>query len=269
MLDIAKISLKDDDVWDMICEGNVKGCFQIESQLCRQWCKKLKPRNILELSDLIALVRPGCLQSRSDGKSVAQQYADRKHHREDVVYLNNALEKYLNKTLGLIIYQENIIAISRGVCDFNDGQANALRKGIAKKKADILFTLEKEFVDGAKKLGIISEEEATKIFAGIKASARYLFNKCLSPETLCETEEGNFVTISNVKIGEKIKTPKGYACVVNKHNNGVKRIYRITTESGKKIECTIDHKFLCENGEILPLYEILYKKLKIICDQDY
>lgn len=65
MLDITKIPFDDKETWDMIGEGRVKGCFQIESFLGKTWCIKLKPRNIGELSDLIALIRPGCVSGDS------------------------------------------------------------------------------------------------------------------------------------------------------------------------------------------------------------
>lgn len=61
MIDMENIPLDDQKTWDMICDGRVKGCFQIESNLGRTWCKKVKPRSIQELSDVIALIRPGCV----------------------------------------------------------------------------------------------------------------------------------------------------------------------------------------------------------------
>ena len=68
--DITKLPLDCNATWDLICEGNTKGVFQLESQLGRSLAKQAKPRNISELSDLIAIMRPGCLEAIVKGKSL-------------------------------------------------------------------------------------------------------------------------------------------------------------------------------------------------------
>lgn len=176
MSNIPKIPLDDEATWDMICEGRVKGCFQIESSLGKSWCKKIKPRNIRELADLISLVRPGTLKFVYDGKSMAQHYADRKNGLEPVEALHHSLEDILSSTYQVITYQEQIIQIARKLAGFDDGDSRSLQKGIGKKDAELLFSLEQKFIDGCKQVGIVNEEEAKLIFSNIKKSARYLFN---------------------------------------------------------------------------------------------
>lgn len=177
MLDITKIPLDDEKVWDLICSGKVKGCFQIESHLGRTWCKKAKPRNISELSDLISIVRPGTLKFVYDGKSMAQHYVDRKSGLDEPIPLHPSLTDILKDTYQVIIYQEQIIQISREIAGYSESEGDVLRKSIGKKNAALLASLEEPFVNGCVKVGKVNKEQAQLIFSNIKKSARYLFNK--------------------------------------------------------------------------------------------
>ncbi|HAT67391.1 MAG TPA: hypothetical protein DCS66_22820, partial [Flavobacteriaceae bacterium] len=71
---IEKLPLNCQATWDLICDGNTKGVFQLESQLGRSMAERAKPHNIEELSDLIAIIRPGCMEAIVDGKSLTQHY---------------------------------------------------------------------------------------------------------------------------------------------------------------------------------------------------
>jgi len=85
----------DTRVWDLICNGQTKGVFQLESQLGRSWAKRVAPRNIEELAALISLIRPGCLKAFTEGKSMTQHYVDRKSGLDEVKYLHPTLEPIL------------------------------------------------------------------------------------------------------------------------------------------------------------------------------
>lgn len=265
MKNVSDIPLDDQKTWDMICEGRVKGCFQIESSLGKSWCKKVKPRNISELSDLISIIRPGVLKFYYDGKSMAQHYADRKNGIDDAKPLHEELREILKETHQVLLYQEQIMKIARHIAGFSEGEADSLRKSVGKKDAELLFSLEQKFIDGCVKVGEVNAEEAKLIFSNIKASARYLFNKCWSPDTLVETESGEMLTLDEIEIGEKIRSPEGFTTVINKYDNGEKDLYEFTLESGRSVKCTIDHKFLCEDGCKRPLFEIIDKDYRIVC----
>ena len=79
--------------WDMICEGNTKGVFQLESQLGQSKAREVKPRSVEELSDLIAIIRPGCGDAIVDGKSLTQHYIDRKAGKDEVKYFDPRLKQ--------------------------------------------------------------------------------------------------------------------------------------------------------------------------------
>jgi DNA polymerase-3 subunit alpha len=175
--DITSIPLECSATWDLICEGNTKGVFQLESQLGRSLAKQTKPTNMEELSDLIAIMRPGCLEAMVKGKSLTMHYIDRKHSRESEEYLHESLEPILKSTHGILVYQEQAILIATEIAGFDLQEADILRKAIGKKKADVMAKVKKTFIEKASQKGIVTKEQAEEIFSWIEKSQRYSFNK--------------------------------------------------------------------------------------------
>lgn len=174
---IENLNLDCERTWNLISDGNTKGVFQLESRLGKQTAKKLKPENIEQLSALIAIIRPGCLEAMRDGKSVTNHYMDKKNGLESVDYFHPALEPILNSTYGEMIYQEQAMEIAKVIAGFNLQEADGLRKAIGKKKPEEMAKVKKKFIKGAKKLNIVSQEDAEQIFGWIEKSQRYSFNK--------------------------------------------------------------------------------------------
>lgn len=174
---IENIDLDCQRTWDLISDGNTKGCFQLESRLGRSMAKKLKPTNIEQLSALIAILRPGCLEALRDGKSVSNHYIDKKNGQESVDYFHPALEPILKATYGEMIYQEQAMEIAKVIAGFNLQEADMLRKAIGKKKPEEMAKVKEKFLSGSKSLGIVTVEEAEQIFGWIEKSQRYSFNK--------------------------------------------------------------------------------------------
>jgi len=259
------------NVWPMLATGKTKGVFQLEKSLGKHWCKELYPENIHHLAALASILRPGILESIVDDKSLTQHYCDNKNHRQEVIPMHPALEKILEDTQQIIIFQEQILLIAKEIAGFTGVEADTLRRGIGHKDAKVVFEMEKKFIDGSVRVGKITEQDAKNIFDIIKKSARYSFNACLSPETVVETKSG-YKTIEELNIGEFIKAPnkniEEFIEVTNKIEQGTQEVYEITLESGKTIECTIDHKFLCEDGSIIPLWQIIEENKKIICENE-
>lgn len=168
----------DASVWeDILCEGDTQGVFQLESQLGKSWAKRVKPKSIEELSDLIAIIRPGCLESYIDGKSLTWHYVNRKNKVDPVTYLHPALEPVLKNTYGILVYQEQSMMIARDIAGFTEQEADSLRKAIGKKLPELMAKLKVDFLNGCKKVGTVNEQEAAQIFDWIEASQRYSFNK--------------------------------------------------------------------------------------------
>jgi DNA polymerase-3 subunit alpha len=174
---IEHINLDCSRTWEIIGDGNTKGCFQLESRLGRSIAKKLKPENIEQLSALIAILRPGTLEAIRDGKSVTNHYIDKKNGQESVDYFHSSLEPILNNTYGEMIYQEQAMEIAKNIAGFDLQEADMLRKAIGKKKPEEMAKIKSKFLDGSKRLGIINENEAEQIFGWIEKSQRYSFNK--------------------------------------------------------------------------------------------
>lgn len=175
-IDITNVPENDIEVWRMIGEGRVKGCFQIESHLGKTWCKKLKPENLTELAALISIIRPGTLKAIVDGKSMTQHFVDRKHGKEEIPSLHESIDDMLKETYGVIVYQEQAMEISVKMAGFNLKEADDLRKAIGKKKADLMKEIRGKFIDGCVK-NKIDKSKSEEIFDMIEKSARYSFNK--------------------------------------------------------------------------------------------
>ena len=214
-----------------------------------------------------------CLEAKmidEDGtsKSITDRYIDRKNGDEIAASFHEALDPILKNNYNLMIYQEDAIRIAKEIAGFSLEEADNLRKAAGKKKPELMAKIKKQFIKGCKKVGSVDAKAADEIFSWIEKSQRYSFNKCLSPSTVVRCNNGIFYTLDTIKIGQYIKTPDGDSEVLNKYNNGVKNLYKITLESGKTIDCTIDHKFMCEDRCVRPLWEILHKINKIVTNKN-
>lgn len=210
----------------------------------------------------------------SNNISTTQHYCDKKNGKEEAVSSIPALTDLLKDSYGEMIFQEDIMRISMEIAGFDGGMADDLRKGIGSKDAKKLFALENNFLEGCKKVGKVTEEEAKTIFGWIKSAARYSFNKCITYDTIVETEGEIYKTITEINIGDKVKGPnleKGqdeYIEVTNIYHQGEQEVYEVITETGKVIKCTLNHKFLCEDGVIRELIDIIGENHKIICEEE-
>lgn len=174
-IDYNNIPLDCKGTWNLISSGKTRGIFQLESNLGRAYSKKLEPDNLEHLAALTALLRPGCLGCIVDGKSMTNHYVDRKNNVEPVTYPDDRLSKYLSETFGVLVYQEQMIAMSKGLANFTPEKANKLRKSVGKKDMKSLLSLREEFISGCISNGI-SNEVSNGIFDNIEYSGRYSFN---------------------------------------------------------------------------------------------
>jgi DNA polymerase III alpha subunit len=177
-ISVENINLECRDTWETISKGLVYGVFQLESSLGKQWVKRLKPENMEHLGALGSILRPGSLKAYDkDGISITDHYCRRKNKDEEAIPIDKALEDVLSKTYQLAIYQENAMAIAAKIAGYNLEQCDILRKSIGKKNAALLSSLRSSFIEGCKKVGLVTEEKANEIFDMIEKSNRYSFNK--------------------------------------------------------------------------------------------
>lgn len=169
--------------WDMIGEGLTKGLFQIEKSLGRQWCKKIKPRSIEELADVISLIRPGCLNAKfredvESGKflSITETYFRTKRGDWSPEYIHPVLEEILSSTHGVPIYQEQIMEICSRFAGLTLVEADDARKAMGKKDKEKMAIVKQKFISGAAERGH-NEQLAETIFSWINEFSEYGFNK--------------------------------------------------------------------------------------------
>lgn len=172
--ELANIHCK--KVWELLASGLTKGIFQLETQLGQTTAKACKPYGISELSDVISCIRPGVGDSILDDKTLKQHYIDRKNGLEEPIPPHESLKEILGPTQGIIMYQEQAMKASQIIAGFSGEEANSLRKASGKKRVDLMEQIKVKFIDGAKKLGRVSEEDAELVFSIIEASQRYAFN---------------------------------------------------------------------------------------------
>lgn len=173
-IDYYNIPLDCQATWNLLGTGNTRGVFQLESNLGRSHSKKLGPDSIEQLAALTAIIRPAVANAMLDGKSMTSHFIERRHGREPVSYIDERLERYLKTTYGILVYQEQIMAISRGLAGYSVLEAYKLQKGTGKKDAKLLFSMKESFLDGCSKNGV-PKEIADSIFENIQAAARYSF----------------------------------------------------------------------------------------------
>lgn len=183
-LDFDKVPLDCPATWDLICSGFTRGIFQLEGSLGKRFAKELKPRNINELSDLVSLIRPGCLEAefREDpekpGKwwSITSTYIKVKDGDVEAEYVHPVLEPIFRETYSVPVYQEQIMRICTDFAGFSLQEADKTRKAVGKKNEEVMKAVKAKFVEGAAKMGHPVELSET-VFGWIDKFSGYGFNK--------------------------------------------------------------------------------------------
>lgn len=169
--DLYSLPLDDPSVYEMLSRGETDGVFQLESQGMRSCLAKMRPACFEDLSLMVALYRPGPLES-----GMVESFIRRKHGEEAVVYPHPLLEECLKETYGVIVYQEQVMQIARIIAGYTPGQADILRRAMGKKKAGEMAAERGRFIDGAISNGV-EREKAEEIFDLMEKFAAYGFNK--------------------------------------------------------------------------------------------
>ena len=169
--DINTIPLDDKKTYELLCACQTLGIFQLESGGMRDLIKKLQPTQFSDISALVALYRPGPMES-----GMMDMFVRRKSGQEQITYETPLLEDLLKDTYGCMVYQEQIMQISKTLGGFTPGEADTLRKAMGKKKLDVMEAFGKKFVEGAK-VHQIPEKVSKHLYEQMKAFAGYGFNK--------------------------------------------------------------------------------------------
>ncbi|WP_444906003.1 DNA polymerase III subunit alpha [Microbulbifer sp. SSSA008] len=175
-LDIAALPLDDEETFKMLKRAETTAVFQLESRGMKDLIKRLQPDNLEDMIALVALFRPGPLQS-----GMVDDFINRKHGRAQVAYpdakyQHEKLQPILEPTYGVIVYQEQVMQIAQELAGYTLGGADLLRRAMGKKKPEEMAKQRATFENGAKEQGI-DPELAIKIFDLVEKFAGYGFNK--------------------------------------------------------------------------------------------
>jgi DNA polymerase-3 subunit alpha len=173
-LDIGAIPTDDTDSYELIKSGATTAVFQLESRGMKDLIRRLQPDRFADIVALVALFRPGPLQS-----GMVDDFIERKQGRAAVEYLHADLAQILEPTYGVILYQEQVMQIAQTLAGYTLGGADILRSAMGKKKPDEMAKQRQVFVDGATARGV-EKATATFIFDLMEKFAGYGFNKAHS-----------------------------------------------------------------------------------------
>jgi len=196
-----RISLKDDSkVYDMICEADTVGVFQIESRAQMSMLPRLKPRSYYDLVIQIAIVRPGPIQG-----NMVHPYLERRKNPSKIKYESKAVRETLERTLGVPIFQEQIMKLAMVAAGFSAGEADQLRRAMAAwKKKGGLEPFQERLVSGMRARGY-SEEFALRIYSQIKGFGDYGFP---------ESHSASFALLAYVSSWLKCYHPAAFCCAL-------------------------------------------------------
>ena len=170
-LNLDNIPLDDPKVFELLSSGKTMAIFQLESTGMRALIKSLKPSKFEEITALLALYRPGPLNS-----GMHTTFVERKHGKSSVEYPHILLEPVLSETYGVIVYQEQVMEAARVLAGYTMGQADILRRVMGKKKIEEMEEQREIFVKGCEEKSIPAKI-ANEIFELIEQFAEYGFNK--------------------------------------------------------------------------------------------
>jgi len=252
-LDLASVPSEDSAVYDMICRADTTGVFQIESRAQMSMLPRLRPRNFYDLVIEVAIVRPGPIQGE-----MVHPYLRRRSGEEPVSYPSKAVEEVLKRTLGVPIFQEQVMQLAIVAAGFSPGEADRLRRAMAAwKRKGGLEPFQRQLIDGMRERGY-PESFAHQIFNQILGFGEYGFPECVVGETrIVDADTGKWLTIDEV-IGGQARLDSTLACdsdlrlqkrkVLRVMRSGVKSVWRLRTALGHEIAATAEHPFMTMAG---------------------
>ena len=169
-INLDEIPTDDKKTLELWQSGMTEGIFQFDAPFVQQTLRKMRPTSFLEISALNALNRPGPIQ-------YIPQFIARMHGEEKIEYVHPLAEPILRETYGIIVYQEQVMQLTRALAGFTRGQSDNVRKAMGKKIVKMLDELEGLFYEGCEKNNTLNRETASKLWADFKEFAKYAFNK--------------------------------------------------------------------------------------------
>jgi len=212
-----KINFEDQKVYSFISKGKTLGCFQIESPMVRQFLRRIKPKTLMDIANAIAIIRPGPGQG-----GMREKFLKRLKGEEEVCYPHPRLERALRNTLGIPIYQEQILQIAHDFAQFSLSDADMLRRAMTKERnSNRMEELEKLFFSKAEKIGYSKKERET-VWSRIRAFSSFGFNKAHSV---------TYATLAYLSAYQKFYNSSEFFCRVINNKGGYYPTYAYVNEA--------------------------------------
>ena len=175
--DLSRINFDDQAVYERICKGDTIGIFQVESRAQIQMLRRVQPRNLEDLVVQVAIVRPGPIVGGAVNPYVRRRELLREDPSFRIPYDHPFLEEALRETLGVIIFQDQVLQVCQALAGFSDGQAESLRRSMSRKRSKEAMNAHWEaFRNGTRARGI-DEVTAQKVFQQVTAFSEFGFPK--------------------------------------------------------------------------------------------
>ncbi|MDO8499198.1 MAG: DNA polymerase III subunit alpha [bacterium] len=170
-IDIYKLDPWDDKLtYEMLTRGETVGVFQLSGSGMTRYLKELQPSSIFDIMAMVSLFRPGPMDS-------IPEYIRRRHHPEQIEYLDPRMKKYLDQSLGLMVYQDDVLLTAINLAGYNWEEVDKFRKAMGKKIPAEMAKQKQKFADGCKEHGKLSTDKINKLWELIEPFAAYGFNK--------------------------------------------------------------------------------------------
>ena len=214
---LATVPAEDPAVYDMICEGDTMGVFQIESRAQMAMLPRLKPRNYYDLVIEVAIIRPGPIQG-----DMVHPYLRRRNNEEEAEYPNEEIRQVLERTLGVPIFQEQVMQLAVVAAGFTPGEADRLRRAMAAwKRRGGLGPFEDKLIRGMRERGY-PEKFARQIFDQIQGFGEYGFP---------ESHSASFALLVYVSCWLKCHEPAAFTCaLLNSQPMGFYSVSQLTQD---------------------------------------
>ncbi len=168
-IDIYNLPHPDPKTFKLLADGFTFGVFQLASSGMTRYLKELKPKNIFDIMAMIALYRPGPM-------SIIPEYIARQHGKSKVEYFDQRMTEYMERSLGLLVYQDDVLLTAVNIAGYTWEEADKLRKAMGKKIPEEMAKQKVKFIDGCVKGGM-RPEKAAELFAQIEPFAAYGFGR--------------------------------------------------------------------------------------------
>ncbi len=170
VVDIENVSIDDSKTFEMLARGETEGVFQLNGSGMTRWLKELKPSSIHDINAMVALYRPGPMET-------IPHYIERKHNPKLIHYLDPRMKEYLDFSYGILVYQDDVLLTAIKLGGYSWLEADALRKAMGKKIPKVMQAEKEKLTRGFVEYGKLSKQLAEKLWELIEPFAAYGFNK--------------------------------------------------------------------------------------------